>query len=260
MAVIQQLYPEAEIFNSNEMKSSPLPGFNLLRASGLFNSPNSFAAYAIICFSYFFFTKKYLMAAVSFFSALLTFSKTFFLIPFAILFLTASTMSVRRILIRFCIFVPVVCFFYDKIWFLFENRLLKANSLESRLSIMEHLASINMTYKELLFGLGPLSDQVENLGRVHNKLLGVFYQFGFFGISLFVCFLLYVMLIVIFEKINFEVKVFFIFVMFMLFFLAMISTFTFHSIDYVLVAIVVSMVRQMARKNKDEVKAMQRAG
>jgi len=236
---LQQLYPALEIFNYNELKSNPVPGLGLIRGSGLLYNPNSFAAYAIICFLYFLHKRYRFSAALSVASALLTFSKTFFLIPLAFVFY-----KLLRFKLREWVFVMLFCslvFYlsYDALMSLMGNRLENADSFGSRMDIIIYYLSLDYNFLSLILGNGAYSD-TDEVGRIHNKFISIFFQFGLAGFFLLSFFYLFPLWVFIKSSVRYVEKLFLIISIFLLLSLSMVSTFTFFSFDYVILILLLA--------------------
>ncbi|MFT4941421.1 MAG: hypothetical protein ACI88A_004490 [Paraglaciecola sp.] len=236
LAVFQQMFPEYEVLNFNELKSNPVPGYGFIRASGFLYNPNSFAAYSIVCFLYFIYKNKSFAALLSFFSVILTFSKTIFLIPFLYLSYSIFSLKIKRILNSLFFLVFLFILFGDLFLSLFEHRISKANSFESRVTIVDYYLSLELTVSQLFLGHGAFSDVAE-LGRIHNKFVSMYYQFGLVGLFLISFFYFFPFLVVFKRRIDYSTKIFLLLSLGSLCSLAMVSTLTFFSFEYVIILI-----------------------
>lgn len=241
--LFQQFNPGVEFFNFNDLKSNPIPGMNLIRGSGLLYNPNSFAEFSIICFIYFLHVNNLFMVFVSFFSALLTFSKTFFLIPVLFIFYCLAFLGLRSLLMLVFFFVFGFLFMFDFLFGVFENRILHANSLGSRIDIISYYFNSDYSVSKVLVGNGAFSD-VGDIGRIHNKIISVFYQFGILGFVCLSIFYFYPFFNILRRCVPYDLKVFSIFSLLAIILISMVSTFTFFSFDYVIVILILAYVKE----------------
>lgn len=243
VVIFQQLYPGLEIFNFNELKSNPLPGTDLIRASGLLYNPNSFAAYSIICFLFFMYENKKILSIISIFSALLTFSKTFFIVPVLLFLRFFTKFDCKGWFVAFFFVFIFYFFFSDFVFIFFEHRLLNADSLSSRSSIMLHYLSKEFSFINFTFGHGVFADS-DDVGRIHNKYISIYYQFGVMGLFAFLVFMLAPFFCLFRSKIDTENKVFIVLALLIVYSSAMVSTFTFFSFDYIIVLLLLALIKK----------------
>lgn len=241
--IFQQLYPGLEVFNFNELKSNPLPGTDLIRASGLLYNPNSFAAYSLICFLIFIYSNQKIFSIISLFSALLTFSKTFFIAPVLLFLRFFLKFDCKGWFVLFFLVVFFAFSLSDFVFYFFEYRLLNADSLSSRSSIVLHYLSKEFGFINFIFGHGVFADS-DDVGRIHNKYISVYYQFGIIGLFAFLVFMLAPFFYVFRSKVDADNKIFFVLALLTVYSLAMVSTFTFFSFDYIIVLLLLALIKE----------------
>lgn len=240
VAIVQQSYPGLDIFNSIEHKSNPMPGYDFIRASGLLYNPNSLAAYGIMCFIFFFFSNKYMLSVVSFFSVLITFSKMFFLLPVLALLRFVFGNKSLGLLIFSAIFLVLLIVGAEDIFWAFSNRFENANSFGSRVAVIGVMFSDLSTVKQVLLGVGPLMDSIDGLGRVHNKFLSIFFQFGVLGLIMFLAIGLYGVCLFFKSSLCYNEKFFILVFVLAWLITASVSTFTFFTYEYIAIVILLS--------------------
>lgn len=240
VAIVQQSYPGLDIFNSIEHKSNPMPGYDFIRASGLLYNPNSLAAYGIMCFIFFFFSNKYMLSVVSFFSVLITFSKMFFLLPVLALLRFVFGNKSLGLLIFSAIFLVLLIIGAEDIFWVFSNRFENANSFGSRVAVIGVMFSDLSTVKQVLLGVGPLMDSIDGLGRVHNKFLSIFFQFGVLGLIMFLAIGLYGVYLFFKSSLCYDEKFFILVFVLAWLITASVSTFTFFTYEYIAIVILLS--------------------
>jgi len=242
VAIIQQIYPGLDIFNLAEYKSNPIPGYDFIRASGLLYNPNSLAAYGIMCFVYFLFKDRYILSVIGFFSVLVTFSKTFFAIPFIGLLRFIFGKKSSGFLVYSIFFLMVMIIGGEGVLWMFSNRLEYANSFGSRTAVINMMFGEVATIKQVLLGVGPQMDIIDEVGRVHNKFFSVFFQFGLLGLMPLLIMAIYFFLCLFKSCVCFYDKCFFVVFVLVWLGIASVSTFTFFTYEYVVIVILFSAV------------------
>ena len=232
VAVLQNIYPHVEIFNFAIYKSSPLPGYDFIRSTGLLYNPNTLAAFSVMAFWLALMWGKRVIALICVLTAMLTFSKTVFLM--SALFILRFLLGRNNIKKLFYMFFGASFSFIFLVWVLdfLSYRMNNANSLESRVYILEVVSTKIVSVWQVLFGLGIGADAEEGIGRIHNKFLSVFFQFGLVGSVLFFCFIIYICNSILTSHLSRSDR--FSLLVFLLIFcsMGMVSTWTFFSFEY----------------------------
>ena len=121
------------------------------------------------------------------------------------------------------------------VWILdfLSYRMTNANSLESRVYILEVVSTKIVSVWQVLFGLGIGADAEESIGRIHNKFLSVFFQFGLLGAVLFFSLMIYICRSILISSLSRTER--FSLLVFLLIFcsMGMVSTWTFFSFEYI---------------------------
>lgn len=233
VAVLQNVYPQVEIFNFDIYKSSPLPGYDFIRSTGLLYNPNTLAAFSAMAFWLALLWGKRLVALICVLTAVLTFSKTVFLM--SVLFLLRFLLGRNDVKKLFCMFFGSSFSLIFLVWILdfLSYRMTNANSLESRMYILEIVSTKIVSIWQVLFGLGIGADAEESIGRIHNKFLSVFFQFGLLGAVLFFSLMIYICRSILISNLSRTER--FSLLVFLLIFcsMGMVSTWTFFSFEYI---------------------------
>lgn len=246
VVVLQQIFWSVELFNVAELKSSPLPGSDLIRASGLLYNPNSLAAYSIFVALYALYKKDAIFFSVACICLILTFSKTVILLPLMTLVIFLFCYSRLKSVLFILIYIVLFIYSFDALMALFEYRLLNADSLESRLQINSFYFSGHESLIQVFFGHGVFADNAEG-GRIHNRFFSAMYQFGLFGLVLVLVFYLYPILLAFKLSLSNSMRVFSFSTAVTAIALANVSTITFFSFDYIYIVLLVALMREEAR-------------
>lgn len=235
VAALQNIYPHVEVFNIAMYKSSPLPGYDFIRSTGLLYNPNTLAAFSVMAFWLSLIWGRKIVTVLCVLTAVLTFSKTVLLMPLLYLlkFILRKNDIRKALYLVFGMSVSLA-FLYFALDFL-SYRMANANSLDSRVYILEVVAEKVTFLSQVLFGLGLGADVEESIGRIHNKFLSIFFQFGFFGSVIHLGLMAYVFrCIMLFHASRLER---FYLLVFLLIFcsMGMVSTWTYFSFEYLVI-------------------------
>ena len=233
VVILQQSNTLESYFMLPEQKSFPLPGYDVIRSAGLLFNPNSLAAFCVLAFIISLYFKRYILCILTVITAVSSFSKTIFLIPVFLVVVALTSNGVRKKILASIILMSALIALIPKLLSLLEYRLENAESLGSRSKIINYFLDKDYTLYEVLFGLGSNQDIVTHLGRVHNKFLSIFVQFGSI-IGVVFSILIILLLVSSVKSIQeYSLRIYVGFFMVSWLALASVSTFTFFTFEWV---------------------------